>query len=324
MLSVIVPVYNVEKYLHKCLDSILAQTERDFELILVDDGSSDASPSICDSYALKDDRIKVIHKPNGGVSSARNIGLDVAKGDYVTFIDSDDWVAPDYLEKLNERAKTLQCDIITSGLNWCYSDDRIEHDSLSQEPLLDLSKEPDLLKIISQHHYTAVLGKLYKLSTIKDNNLVFDTSIKFGEDRDFNIHFLNFAKNGSTTEYTGYYYRRDVAGSLSVLKLDHDYNSELDYWNKLNNLLANKKFFSLPSQQLLAHRLFYIISDSIVEISHQNNLKSSIKEIRTLFNSVKNWDSLRSRSGMISAPTLLKLLILYKQAVALSLYLKMR
>ena len=91
-LSVIVPIYNVEQYIHKCVDSILNQNFKDFELILVDDGSPDSCGKICDEYAQKDERVKVIHKVNGGLSDARNFGLEKAKGEYVSFIDSDDWV----------------------------------------------------------------------------------------------------------------------------------------------------------------------------------------------------------------------------------------
>ena len=95
MISVIVPIYKVEPYLHRCVDSILAQTYQNIEVILVDDGSPDSCPEICDEYAAQDERIKVIHKANGGLSSARNAGLDAASGDWVSFIDSDDWIEPD-------------------------------------------------------------------------------------------------------------------------------------------------------------------------------------------------------------------------------------
>ncbi len=97
-ISIIVPIYKVEKYLNKCIDSVLCQTFTDFELILVDDGSPDSCPKICDDYAKKDSRVKVIHKPNGGLSDARNAGIEVAGGDYLAFIDSDDFVAPDTYE----------------------------------------------------------------------------------------------------------------------------------------------------------------------------------------------------------------------------------
>ena len=102
MLSVIVPVYNVEAYLPRCVDSILAQSYSNLEVILVDDGAKDASGAICDAYAAKDPRVKVIHKENGGLSSARNAGLDIALGEYIAFVDSDDWIEPDAYQHLLE------------------------------------------------------------------------------------------------------------------------------------------------------------------------------------------------------------------------------
>lgn len=111
MISVIVPVYNVERYLCECIDSILGQTYTDFELILVDDGSPDSCGEICDAYAEKDSRIRVIHQENGGLSAARNAGLDMAQGAYVTFVDSDDIVHPDYLRCLAEGLWENQSDI---------------------------------------------------------------------------------------------------------------------------------------------------------------------------------------------------------------------
>ena len=106
LISVIVPVYNVEPYLRQCIDSILNQTYTDFELILVDDGSTDRCPEICDKYKEKDDRVRVLHKTNGGLSDARNHGIDIANGDYITFIDSDDMVSKDYLEVLIQSLKS--------------------------------------------------------------------------------------------------------------------------------------------------------------------------------------------------------------------------
>ena len=105
--TVIVPVYNVEQYLRRCIDSILAQTFGDLELILVDDGSADSSGVICDAYAEKDSRVKVIHQKNSGVSAARNTGLDAAEGEYIAFVDSDDHVDPDYLAALLQTKADL-------------------------------------------------------------------------------------------------------------------------------------------------------------------------------------------------------------------------
>lgn len=110
-ISVIVPVYNVEKYIHRCVDSILAQTFSDFELILVDDGSPDNCGRICDDYAARDSRVVVIHKENGGVSTARNIGIDKAIGNYITYIDPDDWITLDYLETMHSAILGAHADI---------------------------------------------------------------------------------------------------------------------------------------------------------------------------------------------------------------------
>lgn len=122
-ISIIVPIYKVEAYLHRCVDSILAQTYQDFELILVDDGSPDNCGVICDRYAAQDPRLRVIHKENGGLSDARNAGLQIARGEYIAFIDSDDWVTPDYLEKLlnaliETDADICECDIIRTATEY--------------------------------------------------------------------------------------------------------------------------------------------------------------------------------------------------------------
>lgn len=124
MISVIVPVYNVEKYLDKCIQSILKQTYKDFELILVDDGSLDNSPQMCDEYAQKDKRVKVIHKANGGLSDARNVGTLNASGQYVTYIDSDDYVSDDYLEVLNWLIIKYNADMAVTGISVFYEGDQ--------------------------------------------------------------------------------------------------------------------------------------------------------------------------------------------------------
>ena len=136
MISIIIPIYNSAALLPRCLDSILAQTYRDFTLILVNDGSTDGSGKICDGYAEKDERIRVIHKENGGVSSARNAGLDAADGEYITFIDSDDAIPPGYLETLYMAASGSGADVAICDVLFLSGDNarrRIscDHDFLS-------------------------------------------------------------------------------------------------------------------------------------------------------------------------------------------------
>ena len=114
-ITVIVPIYNVEKYLKRCIESILNQTFKDFELLLLNDGSTDSSGKICDIYASKDNRIVVRHKKNQGVSTTRNLGIDIAKGEYITFIDSDDWIEKDYLEKMYSKIKEMNVPLLITG-----------------------------------------------------------------------------------------------------------------------------------------------------------------------------------------------------------------
>lgn len=115
LISVIVPVYNAEKYLVRCVDSILNQTYRNLEVILVDDGATDSSGSICDEYVARDARVRVVHKGNGGLSSARNAGIDIASGAYLEFVDSDDWLEPDAVESMLQEALTHQVELVLGG-----------------------------------------------------------------------------------------------------------------------------------------------------------------------------------------------------------------
>ena len=121
-ISIIVPVYKVEPYLRKCLDSIVGQTYQKLEIILVDDGSPDSCGAICDAYAARDERIRVIHKENGGVASARNAGLDAATGDYIGWVDSDDWIEADMFECLLKGAEDYDADIVVCGREDSYPD----------------------------------------------------------------------------------------------------------------------------------------------------------------------------------------------------------
>lgn len=136
--SIIVPVYNVEKYLPACIDSILAQTFRDFELILVDDGSPDSCPALCDAAAEKDGRIRVIHQTNGGVSSARNFGLERAEGEYIGFVDADDSVAPVYLEWLYEALDACSAPIAMCAYRYVQEGRKPETRSQPERPAPEL------------------------------------------------------------------------------------------------------------------------------------------------------------------------------------------
>lgn len=172
-ISIIVPVYNVEQYLKKCIDSILSQTFTNFELILVDDGSTDESGKICDYYARLDNRVKVIHKENGGLSSARNVGLEVAKGKYIGFVDSDDYISKFMFQKLYESLVENNCDISICDYTEVFQDNGTIYNEKVGGGKLILNNIEALEKIYKEKGwlYVVAWNKLYKKELF--NGLIF-------------------------------------------------------------------------------------------------------------------------------------------------------
>lgn len=167
LISVILPIYNVEPYIHKSIQSVLSQTYKNLQIILVDDGSPDGCPAICDEYAKKDKRIKVIHKKNGGLSDARNAGLKVAKGKYIAFLDSDDWIDPDMYSLLHEKLVENDCDIAQCNFRKI-SDKSITIPKQSEDKIY--TKEEYLKKLFADEFENFVWNKLYKAELFKDFN----------------------------------------------------------------------------------------------------------------------------------------------------------
>ena len=192
MISVIVPVYKAEKYLHRCVDSILTQTYTDFELLLINDGSPDNSGAICDEYAAKDSRVRVFHKENEGVSSARNLGLDNAKGEYVTFCDSDDYVGEDWLMAYSEAIKE-SLDFAIQGIYYIINKGELETKRLVPYKGCNLNDKRNLIvQLISYGVYGYPVTKLFKRQIIEDNHISFDTNSAFREDEQFFSKYLEY------------------------------------------------------------------------------------------------------------------------------------
>ncbi len=172
IISIIVPVYNVEKYLDRCIQSILNQTYPYFELILVDDGSSDNSGKMCDEYAKKDDRIIVIHQENNGLSSARNKGIENSKGEFLSFVDSDDWISKDYLKEMYNEQKKTKADLVICNID-CITLHDNKYNSLNYEsPIVDeiFDSKTMLQKLMENNnwYYVVACNKLYKKSLFKN------------------------------------------------------------------------------------------------------------------------------------------------------------
>lgn len=204
-ISIIIPVYNSEKYLSRCLDSILSQTYQFTELILVDDGSKDNSGIICDQYALKDKRIQVYHKLNAGASAARNFGLSKAKGDYVSFIDSDDWISPAYYESFFKGEDFLY-DIYFQNYVLHNSDGSIEVKEIRPWYVKNSPTDDAILYLMKEVKFGWSWIKLFKRSIISDHQLKFDESINLREDELFSLQYCKYIKSIRICSFAGYHY----------------------------------------------------------------------------------------------------------------------
>lgn len=238
LFSIIVPVYKTEQYLDKCVSSILRQSYTDFELILVDDGSPDNCPQKCDNYQKQDDRVKVLHKENGGVSSARNLGMTVATGEYIWFVDSDDYIEPFSLQQLYEAQKEQQADMYVFNNGSAH----------------ELSSN-DINEFFEKYYFTYILGfgpwnKLYKREIVQSNYLCFDTQETIGEDLLFNIE---------------YYKAIFLEGGKVYFSLDRDYYQYVDRVGSAMNTASKGRII----QQL---RLFDKIQNSLTGILSNKNI----------------------------------------------------
>ena len=207
LISVIVPVYNVERYLPRCIESILGQTYTNFELILVDDGTPDRSGIICDRYAEKDSRIRVIHKENGGVSTASNAGIDAAKGEWITFVDSDDWVSESYLDVLRTPLKRDAFDMTVGLLEYR----NMKTSALKCEDyIVDVDKicEANNFHAIDRMEFIIPFLKLFSKEILNKNNLRFIEGVAMGEDAIFVKQYLSYCKKIYVTGKVIYYYNK--------------------------------------------------------------------------------------------------------------------
>ena len=244
-ISVIVPVYNAERYLAKCIDSILSQTFQDFELILVDDGSPDSCPQICDFYAKKDSRVKVVHKKNGGVSNARNVGISLANGEFIMFIDSDDTIDASFFSAAIKCTECYNVDLYIFGLTMeSWEDSKItkkicygvaESKPYSTKELLE--------KINIDYPQICICGpwcKLYKSETIKTYHLKFDEELSRGEDTLFNLSVLEHAESVFFSDQCFYHYRRGNADSLFSRFDPNTYETHTKVYDTMRCVMINK------------------------------------------------------------------------------------
>lgn len=225
LVTIIVPVFNVEKYIGDCVNSIINQTYKNLEIILVNDGSNDRSAFLIDQFARKDSRINVLHKQNGGVSSARNAGLSVAHGDYVCFVDADDRVAPEFVEYFMHIAVRHDADLVmsTKTIEGSLKEDSINH------KFEVWSSEKSTSEILYAKFPIGCWNKIFKRSVIVENNISFPAGFFMGEGLNFITNFAQVANKIVATNRALYFYRRDNSDSattaISVSKMENALNA---------------------------------------------------------------------------------------------------
>ena len=286
LVSVIVPIFMVEEYLDECIQSIAGQTYSNIEIILVDDGSLDGCPQKCDEWARKDHRIRVIHKPNGGLSSARNAGLDIAQGEYIAFVDSDDYVTPDYVEVMYNRLCDDDSVGIVSGMIYRLKDgkitDYVKDWIIKEERLISSSKIA--ISCLQGSLSEAVWNKLFKSHLL--------TNVRFREGRnnedtlfwyDFNNYFVNTKFSLVEIPHYVYYYRYREDSICTSTKIPHD----LDVIQNTKDMMADREGKSKELGKALYHgytRAVYGFLDKLMLHDNWRRLyfKSYQKELRAI------------------------------------------
>lgn len=231
MISIVVPVYNAEKYLQKCIQSILAQTYSDWELVLIDNGSTDESMRICKEYAGMEERISAIHQyRNQGVSAARNLGMEQCRGEFITFIDADDWVKEDYLETLVKLQKSSKAPIVICGYEAVYDEDRNKKNNFTG------SKDSRTVKVYNVKEYlqeyllegnTHCWGILFESCLLEQ--LKFPTNLTIGEDLLFVLEACLQVEKIVVSAYKGYYYYINTKGAM-LKKFSPRYMDQITCW----------------------------------------------------------------------------------------------
>lgn len=259
--SIIIPVFNVEDYLRECLDSIIEQTYKGFEVILVNDGSTDRSGIICDEYAEKYSSFLVIHNFNQGVSAARNLGIDKATGDYIMFVDSDDWLEKEALEKIHKILIEYRYDILMYGLiKDSPFGSRIILEQRTSEKYLSNGEVTNKIPALIKNESINSAIKVYKGSTLKDNHIRFNTTIEIAEDHLFNIQCFLKAKSLYILNEVLYHYMIRRNTSLSRKFTDNKYKKIIMVNNKLLDLIKNENNYYQLKEALIHIRLKNIYS----------------------------------------------------------------
>lgn len=275
-ISIIIPVYNVEKYLHRCIQSVVKQTYTNLEIILVDDGSSDRSPKICDEWSQRDSRIKVIHQNNAGVSAARNAGIQAAEGEYLYFVDGDDWIAPDLCEKVMDTFSKNDVDIVV------FNCERISESGKrlgATETLIDgvLNTEDALKALMKDHINSYVWNKICKYKVFQD--ISFPERSAFEDLAIAHKLILNANQIYCLNEQLYFYYQRNgsATSNIDAQKFGELFLSRCEVYAYIKILYPDIAEMIFPKVALTARRLY---DRSLWEMVDKDVLNEAVSFLR--------------------------------------------
>lgn len=278
MISIIVPIYKVENFINKCVDSIISQTYRDLEIILVDDGSPDKCPAICDEYANADKRVKVIHKQNGGLIAARKSGLDVATGEYVCFVDGDDWIEPDMYEHIANEIQKNHSDCVITQFYYSYEDREEKSNYKLYKPLYnreELEKEvfPTMLfdgRFYRFGIYPCCWTKVFKRELIEKHIYDVDDRIRMGEDIAFTYPCLMECQSVSFIDLPLYHYRQNP----DSMTASYDQYLQDIYTLPYESIFQKSKELNIDLSKQLPYYLLYMANFVIRNEASKANPKT--------------------------------------------------
>lgn len=276
LVSVIIPAYNIEDYIGRCLDSVISQTYKNLEIIVVDDGSRDHTGEILDNYAKKDRRIKVIHKENGGVSSARNKGIKAAEGDYIGFIDGDDLIEPEMYKTLVDLLEEENADISHCGYQMVFPD-RIDYYHNTGKKKIQTTEEglKDLLS--GEMIEPGLVNKLYKKELIKNCRL--DETVKINEDLLMNYQLFKLSKKSAYYDITPYSYMIRSSSATGANSLITKREDSLRVLNQIKDDCINNNLLSIIYKRYI-YLLMAICRDDLKDKSYMKYQKKQRKQLK--------------------------------------------
>jgi len=327
VISLIVPVYNVSLYLKRCIESILVQDFNTFELILVNDGSTDNSLDICKHYANQDSRIRVIDQPNGGVSNARNKGLEVANGEFICFIDSDDWVEPNYLSSFVSFYQTTYTDLIISNVV-----NQKNNSKTNNKPFVERSIQSE--SFVPEDFFNGndfilentPFAKLFKKSIIDDNNIRFNINLKNGEDFIFVLQYALVCKKIDFINSYTYNYNKESDSSVTQKYFKNYYKQVKDTKKAYFDIV--RKYHEITEEEEL-YQYFRVAGKSVYEEGKINNGLSFSEKYKSILQILSKPEIKKYRENYRlkkdSSPFfyIIQKLVFYNQAFLLTIILNL-